>query len=69
MPDPNLALKHAIVESRKRQATIAAKAGIHKTRFSKIVNGHLPANEDERKRIARILRRPVVEIFGEAATA
>lgn len=59
----NLALKVAIIESRKSQTVIAAKAGIHESRFSKIVHGHLPASEDEQKTIARVLRRNVAELF------
>ncbi len=63
----NMALKFAIVNSRKRQIEIAKRARIHETRLSKIINGYLDANEDEKKALARVLRTSVDELFPVAA--
>ena len=62
----NRSLAIAILDSGKPQIVIAKKAGIHETRLSKIVNGHLEPTDDERKVLARVLRRRVVDIFPEA---
>ncbi len=59
----NKALRHAIVDSEKRQGAIARSARIHHTRLSRIVRGHLEANEKERKALARVLGRSQDELF------
>ncbi len=56
-------IARAIFEAGKLQIVVARRAGIHETRLSKIVNGHVPANEDEQKALARVLRRPRHELF------
>ena len=61
----NLALKVALIESRKKQIDVAQRAGIHETKFSKIVNGYRVPSADEKRAIARILRRPIQELFPE----
>jgi inorganic triphosphatase YgiF len=61
----NLALKVAIVQSGKPQIVIASEAGIHESRLSKIVRGHLLANDDEQKALAKALRRARHELFAE----
>lgn len=60
------ALRLAILHSGQRQYVIARKAGIHESRFSRLVNGQLQASDEERRRLARVLRRPVPELFPEA---
>ena len=59
----NTALKLAMIERRVRQITVAHRAGIHESRFSKIVNGHDQARADEKAAIARVLRKPVDQLF------
>ncbi len=59
----NVALKVAIVESRKRSADVARLAKIHDTRLSQILNGRVRANESERLRLAGVLQRSVDELF------
>lgn len=60
------ALKIAIWDSGKPQIVVAQKAKIHETRLSKIVHGHLEPTADEQKALARVLRRPIDELFPEA---
>ena len=59
----NVALKVAIIRSGKRQIDVAHKAKIDNSRFSQIVTGRQLATVDERKTIAKILRKPVDELF------
>jgi DNA-binding XRE family transcriptional regulator len=63
----NTPLKMAIFTSGLTQWTVAEKAGIHESRFSKIVRGRLAANDDEKKAIARVLRKRVEELFASEA--
>lgn len=65
----NLALKFAIIESGTSQTVVAAKAEMHESKLSQIINGHRVASETERKRIAKVLRRPVQELFPEAVAS
>lgn len=59
----NLSLRMAIYERHMAQADVAQKAGIDITKMSKIANGRLEATDDEKKAIARILRKPIDELF------
>jgi len=59
----NTALKLAIFSRRKTQIEIAKRAGIHETRLSKIVRGHLDATPEEQSALARALRTTVAELF------
>ena len=61
----NAELKLAIFTSGRRQVDIAEKTGIHESRLSNIINGRAEPNDDEKKAIARVLRRPVEQLFGE----
>jgi len=56
-------LARAIFDSGQSQRAIAKKAGIEESKFSKIVNGWREASEDEKKRIARVLKRTVADLF------
>lgn len=68
----NTALKSAFFERGLKQIEVAAvlrKKGLvemSEPRLSKIVNGHEEATPDEKKAIARLLRRPVAQLFSEA---
>lgn len=63
---PPTPLRTAIFNSGQRQIAIAKRAGMHESRLSKIAHGYLAASDDEKKTLARILRRPVEELFPEA---
>ena len=56
-------MKLAIFSSGRSQIAVAKLAGIHETRLSKIIRGHIEANAGERKALARILKRPVESLF------
>lgn len=59
----NMALKIAIVESRRLQVEIAADAGMDPTRLSQIVNGRREPSDPERKALARVLKRKAADLF------
>jgi hypothetical protein len=56
-------LQRAIFEGGLLQRVIAKKAAIEESKFSKIVNGWRDASDEEKKRIARVLKRPVADLF------
>jgi transcriptional regulator with XRE-family HTH domain len=59
-------LKLAIVARNLTQRRVAKRAHIEETRFSRIVRGHVAPLPREQKAIARVLQRPVEELFPEA---
>jgi len=59
----NRALKIAIIDSGRTQRAIARSARIDETRFSRIVSGQVQTVAKERRRIARVLRKPEAELF------
>lgn len=63
----NFALKTAIIAAGTSQIEVAQKTHIHESRLSKIIRGYLSASDDEKRRIARVLRKSVDELFGVAA--
>jgi transcriptional regulator with XRE-family HTH domain len=63
------ALRTALFLSGLKQIEIAKRAAIHETRLSKISRGHVEATADEMKRLAKVLRKPVDEIFPGQALA
>lgn len=64
----NTALKMAIFESPDTQTTVAKRAGLSESRLSRIIHGHSPEpSDDEKKAIAKALRRKVQELFAEVA--
>jgi transcriptional regulator with XRE-family HTH domain len=65
----NTALKFACIESGKKQFRIAAEVGLPESTFSKIVNGHLEATADQKRAIAKAVRRPVAHLFPEAVAS
>jgi transcriptional regulator with XRE-family HTH domain len=60
---PNTALKTVLFESRTTQQTVSQKTGIHESRLSKIIRGHVEASETEQKLIAKAIRKSVAELF------
>lgn len=61
--DLNLALKLAIVATRKSQREVAQLAGIGEIHLSKIVCNRAIPTADERRDLARVLRKPQHELF------
>lgn len=64
---PNNDLKMAIFKSGKTQWDIAERAGMHETRLSKIVRGRMQPNGDEKKALAKALKKTVHDLFPEEA--
>jgi transcriptional regulator with XRE-family HTH domain len=60
---PNTALKTAIFSSGTTQTAVSQKTGIHESRLSRIVRGHIDPTNDEKRAIARALRRQVSDFF------
>lgn len=63
----NTALKAAIFESRKTQAFVARRAKMHASDLSKVIRGYRVATDAEREKLAKILQRPIHELFPEVA--
>lgn len=63
MPSMNIALKTALIATRKKQKRVAKLVRISETELSKIVRGHREADEDERKRLAAFLGKSEAELF------
>jgi len=59
----NVALKVAIVESLMEQRVVGYKTKIGEVRLSKIVNGAEQPTEQEKRALARVLKRDVAAIF------
>ena len=59
----NLALKFAMVESGRSQRAIAQAVGMHATKLSQILHGWRVPSDDERKAIAKVLKRKVSDLF------
>lgn len=64
--DPNLPLKFAILSTRRAQGWIARRANIGEIRLSRIVTGRLVASDKEQARLAKVLGRPVGDLFPDA---
>jgi DNA-binding XRE family transcriptional regulator len=65
----NIALKMAILNAGTTQVVVATKAEIHPSKFSNIIRGHIEPSDDEKRAIARVLRRPIQDLFGEERVA
>lgn len=61
----NKALKHAIVDSDRTQRVIARRTRIDETRLSRIISGQAFPFPREVKALARVLGKPVDELFPE----
>jgi hypothetical protein len=60
-----MALKIAILESHLTQRMLAREAGMPESRLSDIVRGWADPREVEREALARVLNRPMAELFQE----
>lgn len=63
----NTALKMAILERGTTQQAIAKAVGLSEPQMSRIVREHDEPTEDQKKAIAKVLRRKVHELFTEVA--
>jgi transcriptional regulator with XRE-family HTH domain len=63
----NLALRVAIAATGRTQKDVARRARINQWRLSRIVQNDVTPTTPERARLARILGKPVQELFSEAA--
>ncbi len=64
----NLALKVAIVTSGFTQRAVAQKAGMSELRLSQLVNRRIPVTADDKRLLAKVLRRRQSELFPEPET-
>jgi transcriptional regulator with XRE-family HTH domain len=60
---PNAALKMALFDAGTTQLTVSQKTGIHESRLSKIVRGHVEPSDAEMRLIAKALRLPLAQLF------
>lgn len=65
----NVALKVAIIEAGKTQREVAERAGLRELRVSEIVTGRVIATADEKRALAKALRRPQSALFPVAPEA
>ncbi len=59
----NIALKTAILEEELTQTVVAKRAGMYEPRLSRIIRGYDEPRDDEKKALAKVLNRKVVDIF------
>jgi transcriptional regulator with XRE-family HTH domain len=59
----NIPLKIAIMESGKSQSDIAQTIGMYEPKLSRIVRGYAHPTEAEMRALAKVLRRPVQQLF------
>jgi transcriptional regulator with XRE-family HTH domain len=64
----NLALKVAIVTSGFTQRAVAQKAGMSELRLSQLVNRRIPVTADDKRILAKVLKRRQSELFPESET-
>ena len=59
-------LKVAIIEAGLTQREVAKRIGMHDTKLSAIINEYRLPSEDEQRAIAKVLRKPVGDLFHAA---
>lgn len=65
----NKALKIAIVDRGLKQYVIAQRIGVDEARMSGFVNERFEPTADEKRKIARILRKSVTELWPSESEA
>jgi transcriptional regulator with XRE-family HTH domain len=66
----NKALRIAIINSGLRQYDVAKRVGVGEARMSGFVHGRFEPTQDEKKRIAKVLKVAVHDLFqSESAVA
>jgi len=63
----NAALKLAFFEAGKRQVDVAAALGMDNSRLSQIIHGRLEPTSDEKRGLAKALKKSVGDLFPEVA--
>jgi transcriptional regulator with XRE-family HTH domain len=63
----NVPLRIAVVLSGLRQFEVAARAGVCESQLSQFLSGRRQPTADQQTRLAKVLKRSVPELFGEAA--
>lgn len=66
LPMLNTALAKAIIDSGKKKKTVARLARMSPSKFSKVLHGDRPVSDVERERLARVLGKPIDELFPES---
>lgn len=61
----NLTLKFAIIETGRTQREIAQRAGMSELRLSQIVTGRIPPTVEDKRALAKTLRRTQASLFPE----
>ena len=59
----NIALKTVLMQRTMSQFELAQRAKIHDSRLSKIINGWIEPNDNEKAAIAKVLRTPIDQLF------
>jgi transcriptional regulator with XRE-family HTH domain len=59
----NIPLKMALIETGKRQGEVARALGVSESKMSLWVRGYRLPTEAEMRAIAKVLRRPVQQLF------
>ena len=67
LPEGPSRLQVAVTLSGVPAIRLAAKAGINRSTFSMIANGHVEASADQQRAISRVLGLTVADLFGAAA--
>jgi transcriptional regulator with XRE-family HTH domain len=66
---PQRALRDELFAQGKTQRDVALAAGIPEVRFSAIIRGRTEPTLPELKAIAKVLRRPIEQLFGADVVA
>ncbi len=62
----NWELMRVIEDKGLKKKKVAERSGMSPVRFSQLIHGYVEPNRDEKRRIAKALKRPQRELFGEA---
>lgn len=63
----NVVLKTAFFEVGKRQIEVASQIGMDNNRLSQIVHGRIIPTPEERRQLAKALKKPETVLFPEVA--
>ena len=64
---PRRAIKVALLDAEMTQRQLAKRTRINASHLSRIINGERVASPTQKGRIARVLAKPVEELFGDVA--
>lgn len=63
---PRRALQHALIDAEMRQQELCRRTRIEKSTMSRIISGEYNGTPSQRKAIARVLLRPIEDLFPES---